>query len=276
MRLVALVENTCPDGLGCAHGLSLYAETEKHRILFDAGPDGELLFSNAEKLGVDLKSVDIAILSHGHYDHAGGLRAFMELNSTAKLYIHTLAATRGHFATENVGWRNIGLDFGIVNDFADRIVLTSGKLCIDDELCLFSDIKSADFISDSNSSLFEEADGEYIPDPFHHEQNLLISENGKIHLLAGCAHRGIINILRRAEEIAGRAPDSVFAGFHLTNPGLKLDLPDEFVRTVAYELNKIPARYYTGHCTGANPFAALKDVLGERANYLCCGLDVTV
>jgi len=276
MRLVSLVENTCKEGLGCAHGLSLYAETGKHRILFDAGPDGALLLSNAKKLNIDLREVDIAILSHGHYDHAGGLRAFMELNIKATLYIHTLAATRGHYATENVGWRKIGLDESIIRDFSDRIVLTGDRLDIDDELTLFSDIKSADFISGSNSSLFEERDGEYIPDPFHHEQNLLIREGKKIHLLAGCAHRGIVNILRRAEEIGGSMPVSVFSGFHLTNPGLKLDLPEPFVRSVGQELKKYPCIYYTGHCTGANPYAILKEELGDRANYLSGGLDVTL
>ena len=276
MRLITLVENTCRDGLGCAHGLSLYAETKKHRILFDAGPDGALLLSNAEKLGVDLCQVDIAVLSHGHYDHAGGLRAFMELNTKATLYIHTFAATRGHYATENVGWRKIGLDESIVKDFAGRIVLTGDNIEIYDELTLFSDIKSAEFISGSNSSLFEEQNGEYVADPFHHEQNLLIHEGEKLHLLAGCAHRGIINILRRAEEIGGKMPHSVFSGFHLTNPGLKLDLPEPFVRSVAMELKKYPSIYYTGHCTGANPYATLKDVLGEKANYLSGGLDVTV
>ena len=276
MRLVCLVENTCKEGLGCAHGLSLYAETAGHRILFDAGPDGALLLGNAEKLDIDLREVDIAVLSHGHYDHAGGLRAFMELNSKAKLYIHSYAATRGHYATEDVGWRFIGLEESLIKDFADRIVLSGDSLEIDSELLLFSDIKTADFISGSNSSLFEECDGEYVPDPFHHEQNLLVREGEKLHLLAGCAHRGIINILRRAEELGEKMPDSVFSGFHLTNPGLKLDLPDSFVRSVGSELKNYPCAYYTGHCTGANPYAALKDVLGEKVNYLHAGLDVTV
>ena len=276
MRIVTLVENTCRSGLGCAHGLSVYAETAAHRILFDAGPDGALLLANAEKLGIDLGEVDVAILSHGHYDHAGGLRAFLEVNSKATLYIHRFAATRGHYATEDVGWRKIGLDESIIKDFADRIVLTDDSLEIDDELLLFSDIKTADFISGSNSSLFEEQGGEYVPDPFHHEQNLLVREGNKTHLLAGCAHRGIVNIINRAAELGGKAPDSVFAGFHLTNPGLKLDLPEPFVRSVAQELKKLPTLYYTGHCTGANPFAVLKDVLGQQANYLSGGLDVTV
>ena len=71
-------------------------------------------------------------------------------------------------------------------------------------------------------------------------------------------------------------PDSVFSGFHLTNPGLKLDLPEEFVRSVACELKKYPSIYYTGHCTGANPYATLKSVLDSRVNYLSGGLDVTI
>ncbi len=276
MRIVCLVENTCREGLGCAHGLSIYAETERHKILFDAGPEGGLLLSNAKKLGIDLEEVDIAVLSHGHYDHAGGLRAFLEKNSRAKLYVHTLAATRGHYATEKVGWRNIGLDESILRDFSDRMVLTGDSLAIDEELSLFSDISTADFISGSNSSLFEESEGEYIPDPFHHEQNLLIREGDKICLLAGCAHRGIINILRRAAELGGKLPETVFSGFHLTNPGLGLDLPEDFVRSVGRELKKYPCAYYTGHCTGSNPYSWLKDELGDTLQYLRGGLDVTL
>lgn len=275
MRIVGLLENSCKEGLACAHGLSIYAETAKHKILFDAGPSGELLLSNAEKMDIDLRDVDIAILSHAHYDHAGGLCAFMEINKKAKLYIHNLAASRGHFATENVGWRNIGLDDLIMKNHKDRIILTGDSLEIDSGLTLFSDIFSADFISESNNSLFEKIDGTYVPDSFKHEQNLLIQQEGKIYLLAGCAHRGIINILRRAEEIAGATPDYVFSGFHLTNPGLKLDMPEDFVRSVGRELKKYSCAYYTGHCTGINPYSWLKNELESKLNYLCGGLDIT-
>ena len=81
MKIVTLLENTAGDaGLCAAHGLSLYIETPKHKILFDMGPDARFL-DNAKKLGVDLSAVDIAVLSHGHYDHGGGLRAFCEINS---------------------------------------------------------------------------------------------------------------------------------------------------------------------------------------------------
>ena len=88
VRVLTLMENTARnDSLCCGHGLSLYIETPKHRILFDMGPDGESLLKNAAALGVDLAGVDIAILSHGHYDHGGGLAAFLSVNNTASVYI---------------------------------------------------------------------------------------------------------------------------------------------------------------------------------------------
>lgn len=274
MRIICLVENTACGELACAHGLSLYIETPNHKILFDAGPKGDLLLSNADKLGIDLKEIDIAILSHGHYDHAGGLLSFLGLNSKAKLYIHNHAANKGHYATENVGWRNIGIDNSILENFSERIVLTHERYEIDNELLLFSDIKSQNYISNSNSSLFEEDKGEYYLDPFNHEQNLIINDNDKVYLIAGCAHRGIYNIISRAHEICGRAPSYVVSGFHLTNPGLGIDLPEEFVRSLGKELNKFPCRYLTGHCTGKNPYSWLKDELKDSIDYLHGGKDI--
>ncbi|MFR0986450.1 MAG: MBL fold metallo-hydrolase [Frisingicoccus sp.] len=90
MKIVNLIENT--EGCsGCAseHGLSFYIET-KHKLLVDTGAT-DAFVRNAKMLGVDLKAVDTVILSHGHYDHGGGLPAFIKINSKAKIYIRTAA-----------------------------------------------------------------------------------------------------------------------------------------------------------------------------------------
>ena len=87
LRIINLVENE-PGFSGCeaAHGLSFYVETKNHKLLFDTSPS-EVILRNAEKLGVDLSAIDTVILSHGHYDHSGGILPFVDLNSKAKIYM---------------------------------------------------------------------------------------------------------------------------------------------------------------------------------------------
>ena len=92
MRLITLVENTCgKSGCIAEHGLSIYIETSKHKLLLDAGQT-DAVVQNAARLGIDLSKVDTLILSHGHYDHSGGIIPFSELNSSARIIMQSSAA----------------------------------------------------------------------------------------------------------------------------------------------------------------------------------------
>lgn len=268
MKITVLAENTSArEDVKSGHGLSLFIETAAHRILFDFGPDGDMLRGNAAALGVDLRCVDVAILSHGHNDHSGGLAAFLEDNGTAKLYVHRRAALP-HYANAGGGYNDISADRALFEKYADRIVWTEGVFDIDETLTLFSDVALDMPLFTTNRTLFELRGGEYVTDGFEHEQNLLIREDGKSVLIGGCAHRGIVNIAARAAELGGRAPDAVFAGFHLNNPGLREDEPAEVVAEVGRRLRALPCRYFTGHCTGAGPFEILRDTVGARVAYM--------
>ena len=268
MKITVLAENTSArEGVRSGHGLSLFIETAAHKILFDFGPDGDMLRGNAAALGVDLSSVDIAILSHGHNDHSGGLAAFLAKNENARLYVHRRAALP-HYANAGGGYNDISADRALFEKYADRVVWTEGVYDIDETLTLFSDVALDMPLFATNRTLFELCDGEYVMDGFEHEQDLLIREGGKSALIGGCAHRGIVNILGCAAELEGRAPDAVFAGFHLNNPALKEDEPAEVVAEVGKRLRALPCRYYTGHCTGAGPFEILKGALEERIAYM--------
>ena len=106
MKIVTLMENTtCREDLCCEHGLSLYLESGKYKILFDAGQSCAFA-ENAEKLGISLDQVDFCVLSHGHYDHSGGLGKFLEINQTAKVYVSQWAF-EPHYETDG---RYIGVD----------------------------------------------------------------------------------------------------------------------------------------------------------------------
>ena len=271
MKITVLVENTGTDAVRGAHGLSLYVETAEHRLLFDFGPDGELLKENAAALGIDLAAVDVAILSHGHDDHAGGLKAFLETNDRAKVCAHRLAFLP-HYSIRDGVLKEIGADASLPEQYPGRILLTEGVYRIDESLTLFSDIPGRELVSGANGTLFENGpDGTPVPDRFLHEQDLLIREGDELVLVAGCAHRGLVNVLRRAEEIGGRTPDAVVSGFHLTNPGMHRDEPEALIRAVGEALQGLPCRYHTGHCTGTGPFGILKELLGDRLEALFCG-----
>ena len=120
MKVTVLVENTAPQhsGLTPEHGLSLYIQYRDHNILLDAGCS-QAFAQNAKVLGVDLKQVDLAVLSHGHYDHADGLRYFLEENSTCKVYARPQAGGP-YFSTSTGSPRFIGIHRDIWEGHPDR------------------------------------------------------------------------------------------------------------------------------------------------------------
>lgn len=263
MKVTVLLENAvCRDGLKCAHGLSMHVETDKHRILFDMGPNAAFL-ENAEALGVDVSAVDLAFLSHAHDDHCGGLELFCKRNATAPVYLQKNVWGEYYVVTPQK-CRYLGMDKAL-RKYEARFRYADGVTAIDDDLTLFSGGMGRAYWSHANDTLREKRGGDYPPDEFRHEQNLLVTERGKTILLGGCAHNGIVNILRRAEELLGRAPDAVFAGFHLYNPSLGESEPRALVESVARELAARPDTLYcTGHCTGREAFDILKETLGDR------------
>ncbi len=258
MRLTVLVENTASDeALQCVHGLSFYLEAAGKRILFDMGP-GAQFAQNAQTLGVALDRVDFAVLSHGHYDHGGGLDVFLRRNDHAPVYLRT-----GAFAPHTDGAGNdIGLRPALEKN--PRLIFTDALCEIAPGVRLFSQVTGRKFWSPINDELLEDG----VQDAFSHEQNLLLEEDGKLVLIAGCAHCGMVNILERAAELAGRMPDVVVGGMHLA---VGRAAPDDFILALAQQLRTYPCRFYTCHCTGAHPFALLRQVLGEQITALSGG-----
>ena len=215
--------------------------------------------------------------STGRFDHSGGLATFLQvtdgLPSPAPVYA-SRHAVEEHEAKTPAGMKDIGADPALAA--SPRIVRVERELRIDDELTLFSQVEPTELAPRSNASLMERVGDGYTPDRFVHEQSLLVSEGDKRVLVSGCSHCGIVNIMRRAEELAGGPLDAVVAGFHLMDPGSGSVEDPQVTRQIARFMALRPTRYFTFHCTGLEAFSLLRDELGERVRYLNAGSSVEV
>ena len=289
MRIINLVENTeGASGCGVEHGLCFYIETEKHKLLMDTGQT-DLLLENAEKLGVDLTQVDTVVLSHGHYDHGGGILPFTKINSTAKIYVPE-AAFGEYYAMNKAGEPHY---IGLAKEIQElpQVVKVSaeakpeakleadaadGIYRIDDELSLFSGIGSEHVIPSTNQRLKKKTEDGFVQDDFAHEQCLVISEGVKKVLLSGCAHHGILNIMDRYCELFGEEPDFVISGFHMMKKHNYSDEDINMIIDTALALRQYKTVFYTGHCTGVEPYNAMKKLMGNQLHYVHSGDEIRI
>ena len=257
MRITTLLENTSACGFPTEHGLSLFVEMTGHRFLFDMGQTG-LFARNAETLGIDLSAADFAVLSHGHYDHGGGMRAFFSANSHAPVYASRYAFEPHYNGTE----KYIGLDRSFAE--SDRVVFVDEEMLIAEGINLYG-CHHVQRIADFGScGLNMVQEGKLLEDDFRHEQYLLVEEKGKKILFSGCSHRGILNIMHWFH------PDILIGGFHLS--GFPMD---ETLAGIAKELDSYATVYYTGHCTGTEQYRFMKESM-KNLHYLSTGEDIVI
>lgn len=273
MKIVNLIENT-QGSRGCLaeHGLSFYIETEKHKLLADAGASNAFL-ENAARLGVDLRLVDTMILSHGHYDHAGGILGFAQVNPTAQVLMQSQAGGAYYHQNERME-KYIGIDLQIME--LAQVELIEGDKRIDEEIFLFSGVTGRRLWPAGNRELKVKKENEFVQDEFVHEQYLVIEEKGTKVLISGCAHNGILNILGKYREIYGDDPDAVISGFHMQKKSGYTQEDLETIRQIGAELKKMRTLFYTGHCTGEIPYQILKECMGDQLTYVHSGDTYTI
>lgn len=268
MRIVNLIEDTKgAEGLCYEHGLSFYIETNKHKLLLDTGCT-DAFIKNADKLGIDLKKVDTVVLSHGHYDHAGGILFFAEINPNAKIYMQETAG-KDYYNLRDNQEKYIGIDKSILK--LPQVVLLNGDCRIDEELYVFTDISGRKYWPESNLLLKEKREDQFVQDIFRHEQCLVVSEKQERVLLSGCAHNGVLNILEAYKERFDEMPDKVISGFHMMKKSEYTLKEIETIEDTARELKKLSTRFYTGHCTGEPAFELMKKIMKDQLVFVHSG-----
>lgn len=268
MKIINLIENT-QGRKGCLfeHGLSFYVETARHKLLVDTGATDAFL-ENAKRLGVDLTQVDMVILSHGHYDHAGGILSFAEQNPNARILMQKTAG-EAYYHKNDVLTKYIGIDPKIME--LPELELIDGNKKVDDEISLFNGVTGRKLWPSGNRELKVKKGDEFYQDEFRHEQYLVLEEKGRRVLVSGCAHNGILNILEKYREIYGAEPDAVISGFHMKKKSDYTARDVDTIRKIGGELAKTSTVFFTGHCTGEVPYQILKEIMRDQLVYVHSG-----
>lgn len=252
MKITVLTENTSESGLSAEHGLSLFVETNGVKFLFDSGQSSRF-YENAVRLGIDISDADMMILSHGHYDHGGGIQTFLSVNKNAPVYMNRHAFGKYYNRTE----KYIGLAPGL--ESSKRIKLTDGLTSLGNGMTLHSAYDMEKRIDLGSFGLNRLDNGCFLPDDFRHEHYLLVEENGKRILFSGCSHRGVNNI------VSWFKPDVLIGGFHFS----RIPCADR-LRTLAEDLDSFGTEYFTCHCTGVEQYRFMNEYM-KSLHYISTG-----
>lgn len=270
LKLTVLIDNIGACDLKSEWGLSVYITYNGKNYLLDGGTTGTFI-DNAEKLGIDIKSVDYAVLSHMHYDHADGLPRFLDSNDHAPLLLREGAAENCYHSY----WfwhKYIGMKKGVLTKYADRIRYVSGDYQVEEGVYIIPHKTEGLEKIGKKAHMSVRKGMRYVPDDFSHEQSLVFDTDKGLVIFNSCSHGGADNIIK---EVAGTFPGkkiyAIIGGFHLVLT------PEGEVRALAKRMEETGIEcVVTGHCTGGRAYDILKKELGDKLMQLHCGFTLEI
>ncbi len=257
-------KNSCIAEHGFSCIITVFEGSQKHTIIMDTGLSSKSLLHNLNALNIDLSEIELVVLSHGHFDHIGGIIELMNKVDGAPLLLHPDAFLERRLNNPDVGPINIqGLDEESLKIAGAEVIESEGPSLIASDLMLVTG-KVERKTSFEKGFPWAEAkiDGLWSMDPINDDQAIVINlKNKGLVVISGCAHAGIINTVNYATKITqNNNVHAVLGGFHLTGP-----LFEPIIQPTIDEMKKIDPDYIVPmHCTGWDAINKFKEEMPDK------------
>ena len=274
MQITVLSENTARGvDVLAEHGLALWIEADGRRILFDTG-QGKVLRHNAQQMDVPLHEADVIVISHGHFDHTGGLKDVLDSAAEVDLYLHPAALDAKYHQEKNPPHRSIGipqLDEPMLRQRVCNLVWTRRPTEVTRGVHVTGEIpRRTDFEETGGAFYLDDACTE--PDPLLDDQALYLETRAGLVVVLGCAHAGAVNTLDYVVQLTGGEPIvAVLGGMHLVRAN-----KERLDATVAAFQRHGVQRIGAAHCTGLPATVYLWSQLPGRCFECSVGSTFTV
>lgn len=274
LRITVLVENTANQpGILAEHGLSFWIQADHRRMLFDTG-QGMVLQHNANALGIDLSTADDLVISHGHYDHTGGVAINGGIRWHAAVYVHPEAFRTRYVKRTDQPARSIGWAGGPQDALRRRfpaVVETASATMITMGVWVTGQIPRHSTFEDTGGPFFLDETG-MRPDPLNDDQAMYIETRKGLVVLLGCGHAGVVNTLEHIAQLTRLDRfHAVIGGMHLLE-----SQSDRIARTITALLDYHVQEVAPLHCTGDAATAALRQAWPRGFHHLSAGANLTI
>jgi len=272
VSITVLIDNQVLDGLQAEHGLSFFIETTAGNIIFDAGQGG-VLSDNAEFLNIDLLQSEFLVLSHGHYDHSGGVGDLLNLNPALKLFMHPDAMQKRYSCHHDCPVKDISMPEEVCRKIVGHplVIPVTGPREIVPGIWLSGEIPRKTDFEDVGGPFFLDPES-HTADPIIDDLSLYIETASGLVVVPGCCHSGIVNTVKYIREISGiEKVKGIIGGMHLLHAS-----EARLTRTCEEIAEWNPDFVIPCHCSGDGAVKAMRERLREVVQQGYAGLVIRI